>query len=586
MKIQRVKIKNYRNLKNIDVELSDVVALIGENNGGKSNFLKAITLPFLNTENGYYNKNLSWLDINDEAKNEYYKFLIDYQAEITKGEITFEEFINQLPTVVVEVQLKIDEYEEYYVKNLSYSIDNQELVYGLRYEYKPYKNRELYDQVKSILKNEHLNNESIKSTKMNLLPTDFYNYSITVPNKGTISYDSLQLFKYTSLEAERDEFSKSKEKLGSKSLVKILQMGLSNEDKLTIEKVYSHFFESLKSISKMEHILNWQDESELEDAKDFFEHINILPNMPPMQSLLSSIRLGFLDKELTSQGLGNRNLILLLVLINSLIDKDDDTAFNVLTIEEPEAHLCINNIKLLSSFFKAFTAKYRNVQLFYSTHSIEFINKMKLDNVVIIHEGKAFALKSELSEDARDYLTRNPNMDIFKLLYSQKCLLFEGVTEEMLIRSYIDSKKELNDIELISFHKGFKDIISIWKKINIGTSNRLGVLRDYDNQEKAKQEHDNLSDDKTVCIRTTKEYTLEPEIVKTGNNYEILKETYGEKFGWSEFTEEELQNAWRNAKALDMLVICKDIENGELSNLEMPNHVKEVLDFLSRANKG
>ena len=106
------------------------------------------------------------------------------------------------------------------------------------------------------------------------------------------------------------------------------------------------------------------------------------------------------------------------------------------------------------------------------------------------------------------------------------------------------------------------------------------------NQEKAKQEHDNLSDDKTVCIRTTKEYTLEPEIVKTGNNYEILKETYGEKFGWSEFTEEELQNAWRNAKALDMLVICKDIENGELSNLEMPNHVKEVLDFLSRANKG
>ena len=100
MKIQRVKIKNYRNLKNIDVELSDVVALIGENNGGKSNFLKAITLPFLNTENGYYNKNLSWLDINDEAKNEYYKFLIDYQAEITKGEITFEEFINQLPTAV------------------------------------------------------------------------------------------------------------------------------------------------------------------------------------------------------------------------------------------------------------------------------------------------------------------------------------------------------------------------------------------------------------------------------------------------------------------------------------------------------
>lgn len=47
MKIAHVKICNYRNLKDIDIGLSDTVAVIGENNSGKSNFLKAITLPFL-----------------------------------------------------------------------------------------------------------------------------------------------------------------------------------------------------------------------------------------------------------------------------------------------------------------------------------------------------------------------------------------------------------------------------------------------------------------------------------------------------------------------------------------------------------
>ena len=52
-------------------------------------------------------------------------------------------------------------------------------------------------------------------------------YSITVPDKGSVAYDTLKLYKYTALEAERDEFSRTKERLGSKSLVKVLQIGLS-----------------------------------------------------------------------------------------------------------------------------------------------------------------------------------------------------------------------------------------------------------------------------------------------------------------------------------------------------------------------
>ena len=42
----------------------------------------------------------------------------------------------------------------------------------------------------------------------------------------------------------------------------------------------------------------------------------------------------------------------------------------------------------------------------------------------------------------------------------------------------------------------------------------------------------------------------------------------------------EMQEAWKNAKASDMLTICKDIERGELLDLQMPKHIKEVLDFM------
>lgn len=580
MKISRLIIKNYRNLKEIDIHLNDTVALIGENNSGKSNLLRAVTLPFLTDESSFSGKNLSWADINDIARREYYQYIVDNQKTIANGTVSCAEFITHLPIVMVEVHLKPDKTEGYFVKDLSFSVEDGQMQYGLRYEYKPSKIDNIYSIVKKVLSDGKIDTQSINDVKMNLLPTEHYSYSISVPGKGSVTYDVLKLYKYIALEAERDEFSRTKERLGSRSLVKLLQTGLTDGDKLKIEKEYNHFFEELKSVSSMDSVINWQDESELTEAKEFFTQISILPNMPPMQSILSSIRLGYSDEELSLQGLGYRNLILLFVLINSLVGRQNDIALNVLAIEEPEAHLCINNIRLMVSFLKVFTTKNPTTQLFYSTHSTEFINKMNLKNVVVMHNGEAFSFVDELDDSERDYLTKNPNLDLFKLFFSKKCILFEGISEEMLLRAYIDSRQELSDLEVLSFHKGFTEIIKIWKKVSKNTDNKLGIIRDYDNQEKSKKKHDKYDNGVNICIRTTSEYTLEPEIVKTGKNYTVLKEKYGEVFGWRDMTPDQMEMAWREAKASDMLTICKDIANGELSDLQMPKHIQDVFDFL------
>ena len=436
--------------------------------------------------------------------------------------------------------------------------------------------------VKNVLSKKHYSTlDEINEIKMNLLPIEYYSYSIYVPGKESVPYDVLKLYKYTALEAERDDFSRTKDRIGSKALIKLFQSRLENDDKIKIEEEYTRFFDQVKSISKIDSLINWHETSNIQEAKRFFSHVSILPNMPSMQSLLSSVRLGYDEETLSLQGLGYRNLILLFILVHSLVEKQDDIALNILTIEEPESHLCINNIRLMVSFFKAFAINNHIIQLFYSTHDTEFINKMKLENVVIIHDGQAFSFKDELKEEELDYLSKNPNLDLFKLFFSKKCLVFEGVTEELLIRSYIDSKKELNDIELISFHKGFTKLIEIWKKVNKKTKNRLGIIRDYDNQPKAKEKHNEFNDD-LICIRTTKGYTLETDLINTGDNYQILKKRYGEVLGWANLDKEEMEKAWKEAKASDMLIICKDIVNGKLSNLDMPSHIQEVLDFLNR----
>ena len=584
MYISHVTIENYRNLQSIDVDLQRETVVVGENNGGKSNFLRAITLPLVSDEIAYTSKNLSWQDINNTAKENYYDFLLKNKKNIIDNKLELETFKESVPTIVVELTLMPDKTELYDVKDFICSVDKDKTEYKIRYEFAP-KIDELWDRVQSIMLHNAISESSIKQYQMNLLPTDLYSYTISVPEKNEkIPYDTLRRFKYTSLEAERDNFSLSTDKLGSKSLIHLLQMKLDDEAKLKVEQEYRHFFETIKTVSKMEEIINWQDNSEIKRAKDFFDKISVLPNMPSMTSILNSVQLGYDGQSLSTQGLGYRNLLLMLVLINSLAEIED-LSLDVLTVEEPEAHLCISNIRLMKGFLNAFTGQNDFVQLIYSTHSPELIGKVDLSNVVVLHQGKAFSLSAELKEKSIKYLSKNPNVDIYNLLFAKKCILVEGLTEELLIKAYLRSKSELNEIEVISFHKGYIDIIDIWLHLNENSTNKLGVVRDYDNQDNAKKEHEKYNKYKNIIVATTTEYTLEPEIVKAGNNLEVLKKKYGSRFGWENMTADEVQNDWRTSKSFIMLDICQDLINGDLPDFVMPPHIQKVLDFMIEEGK-
>lgn len=46
----------------------------------------------------------------------------------------------------------------------------------------------------------------------------------------------------------------------------------------------------------------------------------------------------------------------------------------------------------------------------------------------------------------------------------------------------------------------YTKIIEIWKKVNSGTSNKLGIIRDYDYQDNAKKDHDKYDDGKLFAL--------------------------------------------------------------------------------------
>lgn len=70
--ISRVRIRNFRNFKDIDIKLSHKQVIIGENNVGKTNLLRAIQLildPKLTDEDRYLNDTDFFDDIIDPMEN-------------------------------------------------------------------------------------------------------------------------------------------------------------------------------------------------------------------------------------------------------------------------------------------------------------------------------------------------------------------------------------------------------------------------------------------------------------------------------------------------------------------------------------
>lgn len=189
--------------------------------------------------------------------------------------------------------------------------------------------------------------------KSNLLPIEMFKYSVVIPsiNEQVSFIDGIN-FKYNSLAAERDDFANKNTQLGSKALVNLLHNKLDDEQKVKVEESYGTFLKVLKEISNLDGVFNWQETSDLENAKEFFDKITLLPNMPSISSLLNNVRLGVGEEYFHIQGLGYRNLVYLLVMMNSL-EINQDIALNILTVEEPEAHLCVSNEKLLASFINS-----------------------------------------------------------------------------------------------------------------------------------------------------------------------------------------------------------------------------------------
>jgi predicted ATP-dependent endonuclease of OLD family len=514
MQIGYIKIENYRNFREFETTLSKLSIIVGENDSGKSNFIKALGLPLSGNNLDYTNKNLGISDINIQSINDFY-------SSIEKSEPN--EIIKvKIPRVKVTIRFTnvIDEYEKQIVRLWLNEVDG-EPCYEIRYEFRPKNEDDFILLVKDLIAK---TKDKIKAeggdeiTSNLLLPIEYYDYSIiSTNNLKQISYTVLKNVTINTIFAERDDFSESNSMKSNSILTKLLNQKLSDDEKNNINKEYIKFFKSIEAQDNFKSVFK-SDEDSFANIKSYINDIKCIPNIANLKNILSNITLGYGDEFLHQKGLGQRNIIYIFLFF--LHFKSDKSHFNLSCVEEPESHLSSNNLNLVIDYIRKSVAESKTLfQTILTSHNPNAINKLEFNNVIAFSGNKAINFSSA-DPLLVSYLAKRPNFDILKLLFSNKIILVEGPSEEMLINTFLSNDtSNLSPIDVISIgQKGFKMFLDIWLKLNKrNTNKKIGIIRDFDNQPSARAEHDKYdTDNSNIFVRTTTNYTLEDDIAIKG----------------------------------------------------------------------
>lgn len=151
-------------------------------------------------------------------------------------------------------------------------------------------------------------------------------------------------------------------------------------------------------------------------------------------------------------------------------------AANVVMIEEPEIHLSHMNLVKLVKFIED---KHEGQQIFITTHSSYVLNKLSFEKICL--QGKNYKRLHEVDRNTVKTLKRFPGYDTLRVVLSQKIILVEGPSEELILKKlYLNKWKRLPEedgIDIIVIRGiGFKNYLNI--ALHLG--NTVHVIKDND----------------------------------------------------------------------------------------------------------
>lgn len=508
MRIKQLRVKNFRLLDNIVLDIEDDITLIvGKNNTGKTSLFEAVNI-FTKTQE------ISFEDFSQSTYltfNRLVKFFskIDFNLISERRKEIFEQVIqNQMPKVQLFIEIEYDIQNDSLI-NLSEFItdldeDRNDATILISYE-----SKNSLGMMSSFLKREKQDVSLIPWLKENI--KTFYQIKCFAVDKDSDFKKDIDLsFKakiekiilFEDIKASRtlDDTKSDKNKtlaIGfshyyrerdkNKEDVKKLEetlLGVSKDLKLDYEKVLKDVIDDLNNfgvtstirIPQIEIDSEFNSESVIKNnIKYYYRHDEI--NLPESYN-----------------GLGYSNLIFMILELTSFIERfknsseEKKSEFLTILIEEPEAHM---HPQMQQVFIKQITAKINqakkqkiNIQLIITTHSSHIIAEAgidlnkgfdriryfnKIENTIEVNDFNNFKQKENNKETFR-FLKQYLNLHRCDIFFADKVIMVEGVTEKMLLPLMINKVSPSLNNNYISIlevggaytHK-FKDLLKFIK---------------------------------------------------------------------------------------------------------------------------
>ncbi|MFN2525843.1 MAG: ATP-dependent endonuclease [Actinomycetota bacterium] len=531
--LSKILVQNYRCFKNFELEFNEHLNIfVGDNEAGKSTLLEAVHLALTFRLNGKpFTQELSPYLINLEARDAYVAALRSGGKPVP-------------PEVIIDLFM-VDSQEVATLRGAN-NLAQEDSV-GVRV-------RASFDSEFSEEYEEFTSDPS----KVLLVPTEYYKIEWLGFSGNWITGRSVP--------ASASFIDASTIRLHSGAdqyLQDIISQQLDRRERVELSRNYRSVREAFSDNESVKAI-----NEKLSDAKGDISDRTLSLSIDISHRFTWESSLAPHLDELPFQyvGSGEQNSLKILLALNRKADEA-----HVVLIEEPENHLSFSSLNVLIS---KISEKCADKQVLLSTHSSYVLNKLGLDNLVLLSRDTVVRI-TNLPASTEEYFKKLSGYDTLRLVLAKKVILVEGPSDELVVqRAYKDRHGKLpieDGVDVINVRglsaKRFLDI-------SVLLGRRTAVVTDNDGKDPddVRAAFANYTDRAFVTVHVGDDpdlKTLEPQLFAS-NSLAVLNQLFETNFS----APEELLNYMANNKTTCALAILETDES-----ISMPGYIADAVDI-------